>query len=123
MKKILFCFLSILFISTSLWSLETESMIFDNTTKGLARAVQETSQMQAIYAYNIANAGTEGFKPLAIERVNNQIQQVTFEEGEKEFNLEDQMAKMNENRLLHQAYIRLFTTKVAITQKILTLGK
>jgi flagellar basal body rod protein FlgB len=108
-----------LFASGTLYALETEDMLFDNATKKLARAVQETSQMQAIYSYNIANSSTPGFIPLNIERSNGIIQNTP----KKEFNLEEEMAKMNQNRLHHHAYIKLFTTKVGITQKVLTLGK
>jgi flagellar basal body rod protein FlgB len=106
-------------VSSMGWALDTEGMLFDKSTKKLARAVQETSQMQAIYSYNIANSATPGFVPLNIERVNGIIQNTP----KKEFNLEEEMAKMNQNRLHHHAYIKLFTTKVSITQRILTLGK
>lgn len=98
-----------------------EGLIYDRTSQQLADAIAEAAQRQAIYSYNIANASTPGFKPLKFKKA---LDDATAKlEQEDEFNLEDEMAKMSDNRLRHSAYTKLLSAKIQITKKVVTLGK
>lgn len=95
-------------------------VLFDGTSQNLAKAINTASERQAIYAYNIANASTPGFKPI---RFHEEFDKTKQKYGQDEFNLEEEMAKMNENRLRHSAYTKLLSSKIQIAKKIATLGK
>jgi flagellar basal body rod protein FlgB len=101
-----------------------EGMLYDNTSKLLANAISDAAEKQAIYAYNIANAATPGFKPLkfkkALEDANSKY---TNEPDNGEFNIEDEMSKMSKNRLEHSAYTKILAARLQVAKKIATLGK
>ena len=79
---------------------------------------------KAATAYNIANVTTPGFKPIRFE---DEIEEAIRLYGDtsilEEVNIDDEMVKTTKVRLKHQAYIRLLSTKMAITKRVVTLGK
>ncbi len=82
------------------------------------------NERQKAAAYNIANATTPGFKPI---RFQDEVQEAIRLYGSPEMlnavNIDDEMVKSTKVRLKHSAYVRLLSTKIGITKKVVTLGK
>ena len=100
------------------------NVLFDDTSVRLEKAIYEMNHRQNSVAYNIANASTPGFKPI---RYDDEIQQAIRLYGNDDLlnvvNVDDEMVKSTKIRLRHSAYIRLLSTKMGITKKVVTLGK
>ena len=98
-----------------------DGIIFDPVQAALKKAAIEASQRQAIYSYNIANASTPGFKPKHFEdELDLAERKLKLKE---EFNLEEEMAKMNENRLFQSAVLKILSTRGAVKHRIMLMGK
>lgn len=101
-----------------------ESIIFGRTERALVEGIREMNTRKAATAYNIANVTTPGFKPVRFE---DEIEEAIRLYGDtsilEEVNIDDEMVKTTKIRLKHQAYIRLLSTKMAITKRVVTLGK
>jgi flagellar basal body rod protein FlgB len=99
-------------------------ILFDQTSVNLEQAIKDMNQRQNAVAYNMANASTPGFKPI---RFPDEIEAATRLYGTTRMldsvNIDDEMVKSTQIRLRHSAYIRLLTTKIGITKKVVTLGK
>ena len=99
-------------------------VLFDQTSVKLENAIYEMNKRQKAAAYNIANASTPDFKPV---RFQDEIDEATRLYGSTKMiesvNIDDEMVKSTKVRLLHSAYVRLLTTKIGITKKVVTLGK
>ena len=99
-------------------------VLFDETSKELEAAIYEMNTRQNAAAYNIANASTPGFRPIRFE---DEIVEATRLYGNArmldDVNIDDEMVKSTKIRLKHSAYVRLLTTKIGITKKVVTLGK
>ncbi|MGC6367695.1 MAG: hypothetical protein ACON35_06830 [Candidatus Marinamargulisbacteria bacterium] len=99
-------------------------VLFDETSKELEAAIYEMNSRQNAAAYNIANASTPGFRPIRFE---DEIVEATRLYGNArmldDVNIDDEMVKSTKIRLKHSAYVRLLTTKIGITKKVVTLGK
>ena len=79
---------------------------------------------KAATAYNIANVTTPGFKPIRFQdEIDEAIRLYGNTDLLEEVNIDDEMVKTTKIRLKHQAYIRLLSTKMAITKRVVTLGK
>jgi len=100
------------------------NVLFDDTALRLEDAIYEMNKRQNAAAYNIANASTPGFKPI---RFQDEIKEAIRLYGDdsmlKDVNVDDEMVKSTKIRLKHSAYIRLLSTKMGITKKVVTLGK
>ena len=100
------------------------NVLFDETSVGLEKAIYEMNDRQKAAAYNIANASTPGFKPI---RYSDEIQEAIRLYGNAKMlnvvNVDDEMVKSTKVRLKHSAYVRLLSTKIGITKKVVTLGK
>ncbi len=100
------------------------NVLFDNTSNRLEKAIYEMNERQKAAAYNIANATTPGFKPI---RFQDEVQEAIRLYGSPEMlnavNIDDEMVKSTKVRLKHSAYVRLLSTKIGITKKVVTLGK
>jgi len=118
-------FLIILFIPIALFCEDIVSnVLFDETSVRLEKAIYDMNDRQNAVAYNIANASTPGFKPIRFE---DEIQQAVRLYGSAKMlnvvNVDDEMVKSTKIRLKHSAYVRLLSTKIGITKKVVTLGK
>ena len=117
--------LLILFFPVCLYCEDIASnVLFDNTAGLLENAIYEMNHRQNAAAYNIANASTPGFKPIRFE---DEIQEAVRLYGNSKMlnvvNIDDEMVKSTKIRLKHSAYVRLLSTKIGITKKVVTLGK
>lgn len=100
--------------------MQVSGLVFDQSSQLLAGAISDAAERQAIYAYNIANASVPGFRP---KRFEKDLEEANAWYQDEEFNLEDEIARMTENRLKHSAYTKLLAAKIQIAKKIMTLGK
>ena len=100
------------------------NVLFDDTSVRLEKAIYDMNDRQNAAVYNIANASTPGFKPI---RYEDEIQHAVRLYGSSKIlnviNIDDEMVKSTKIRLKHSAYVRLLTTKIGITKKVVTLGK
>ena len=117
--------LLILFFPVCLYCEDIVSnVLFDDTANRLKNAIYEMNHRQNAAAYNIANASTPGFKPIRFE---DEIQEAVRLYGNSKMlnvvNIDDEMVKSTKIRLKHSAYVRLLSTKIGITKKVVTLGK
>lgn len=103
-----------------------ENLLFDNTTNRLKHAILYASDKQALYAYNIANASTTGFKPILTQEDAAQLAQILpddDQDNDRGVMMEFLMSRMANNRIQHAAYINLQKKKFEIIRQIATLGK
>ena len=100
------------------------NVLFDDTSVGLEAAIYEMNKRQNAAAYNIANASTPGFKPIRFQdEVDEAIRLYGDTSMLQDVNVDDEMVKSTKIRLKHSAYVRLLSTKIGITKKVVTLGK
>ena len=121
MKKLIL----LLLLPISIYSEDIVSnVLFDQTSVKLEKAIYEMNKRQKATAYNIANATTPDFKPV---RFPDEVEEAKRMYGSSKMlesvNIDDEMVKSTKIRLLHSAYVRLLTTKIGITKKVVTLGK
>ena len=100
-----------------------DGILFDTTTNKVHQAVLEASRAQSIYAYNIANLSTPGFKPILLEEDRRVLQSLFPEDPNNKIMMEHFMARLTENRSRHSALTKLFSIKLGIMRQIATLGK
>tara|TARA_B100001142_G_C14113131_1_gene569997 strand:- start:303 stop:677 length:375 start_codon:yes stop_codon:yes gene_type:complete len=100
------------------------NVLFDSTAVRLEDAIYDMNKKQKATAYNIANASTPGFRPI---RYEDEIQEAIRLYGDSSMldvvNVDDEMVRSTKIRLKHSAYVRLLSTKIGITKKVVTLGK
>ena len=100
------------------------NVLFDATSSRLEAAIYDMNKKQKATAYNIANASTPGFRPI---RYEDEIQEALRLYGDASMldvvNVDDEMVRSTKIRLKHSAYVRLLSTKIGITKKVVTLGK
>ncbi len=100
------------------------NILFDSSSVQLEKAIYEMNERQKAAAYNIANASTPGFKPI---RFQDEVQEAIRLYGNarmlESVNIDDEMVRSTKVRLKHSAYVRLLSTKIGITKKVVTLGK
>ena len=100
------------------------NVLFDQTAVNLENAIYEMNDRQNAAAYNIANASTPGFRPI---RYEDEVKEAIRLYGDTKMldsvNIDDEMVKSTKVRLKHSAYVRLLSTKIGITKKVVTLGK
>ena len=122
--KLILCFL--IFVAPMVMANEDiiSDVLFDDASKTLENAVYDMNKRQKAAAYNIANGTTPGFKPI---RFPDEIEAAERMYGSAKIleavNIDDEMVKTTKIRLKHSAYIRLLSTKIGITKKVVTLGK
>lgn len=91
----------------------------------LEDAMRVASKKQALYAYNISNLSTPGFKPVLTPDDQKMLDQLTVPNKSrmKEVLLEFLMARMSENNKRYNAYLTLWKAKTDNNKRIVTLGK
>jgi len=100
------------------------NVLFDDASVKLERAMKDMMDRQHATAYNIANASTPGFKPIRYpDEVEEAIRLYGNDKMLEAVNIDDEMVKSTKIRLKHSAYVRLLSTKIGITKKVVTLGK
>ncbi len=100
------------------------NVLFDNTSNKLEAAIYEMNKRQNAAAYNIANASTPDFKPIRFQdEINDAVRLYGNARMLESVNVDDEMVKSTKVRLKHSAYVRLLSTKIGITKKVVTLGK
>ena len=101
-----------------------EEMLFDNTTNKISNAILDASHKHAIYAYNLANLMTPGFQPILFDEDRERLETVLpGDESNSELMSEHFVARITEVRSKYSAYVKLMSTKMAITRQVATLGK
>ena len=82
------------------------------------------NKRQNAAAYNIANASTPDFKPIRFQdEINDAVRLYGNAKMLESVNVDDEMVKSTKVRLKHSAYVRLLSTKIGITKKVVTLGR
>ena len=100
------------------------NVLFDNTSNKLEAAIYEMNKRQNAAAYNIANASTPDFKPIRFQdEINDAVRLYGNARMLESVNVDDEMVKSTKVRVKHSAYVRLLSTKIGITKKVVTLGK
>jgi len=103
---------------------DLEGIFFNKRYDSLEEAIRYTSKKQALYAYNISNLSTPGFKPvLTPEDMELLNKLVPNKEYSTEILLEFFMSRMTENSKRYTAYVTLWKGKVDNVKRIVTLGK
>lgn len=101
-----------------------DDILFDEAEDSLIRSIRDMNRRQSAIAVNVANATTPKFKPI---RFPDEIALALRLYGDtsilEEVNLDDEMVKATKVRLRHNAYVKLLTTKMGITKRIVTMGK
>lgn len=128
MKHIMSRFLILFFICTTACFSKTTgtSNIFlhDKTNHMLETAIYDMADRQKAVAINIANASTPGYKPI---RFQDEIDRATRLYGDptilESVNIDDEMVRSTEIRLLHSMLLKLLKNKMDIQRKVVTLGK
>jgi flagellar basal body rod protein FlgB len=121
---ILKVYLWICLFSVSTMAAGTASGLFDPTSDRLEAAIYDMNRRQNASAYNIANASTPDFKPMRFQdEVDDAIRLYGNTNMLQSVNIDDEMVKSTKIRLKHSAYVRLLSTKIGITKKVVTLGK
>ena len=99
-------------------------LLYGRAERKLESGIKDMIVRKKAVAYNIANASTPHFKPI---RFPDEIDEATRLYGDTKtldtVNVDDEMINSTKIRLHHTAYVRLLSTKMQITKKIVTLGK
>ena len=101
-------------------------MVFLNRKySALEEALRLAIKRQSIYAYDIANIGTPGFKLVLLPDDQKLLNELTIPDKTKqqEIILEFLMARMAENNKRYNAYLTLWKAKIDNNKRIVTLGK
>ena len=102
----------------------SSDILFDDTAVKLEKAIYDMNARQRAVAYNVANASTPGFRPVRYpDEIAEAIRLYGTDQILGEVNIDDEMVKSTQIRLKQTAYVRLLTTKIGITRKVVTLGK
>jgi flagellar basal body rod protein FlgB len=101
-----------------------ELMFYNSRYIVLHEGIREASKKQAIYAYNIANLSTPGFKPILPPEDQALLNELTAAKGNsQEVMLDFLMARMTENSKRYNAYVTIWKAKLDGVRRIITLGK
>lgn len=101
-----------------------DSILYSNAEETLIEGIDNMNQRKAAIAYNISNASTPGFQPIRFpDEIAHAIRLYGDDSMLKEVSVDDEMVKATTVRLRHSAYVRLLSTKMQITKRIVTLGK
>lgn len=122
LKSIVFLFL----VSSTVFpqAAVLDSILYDDAETRLENGLYEMQRRNEAIAYNIANGTTPGFKPIRFQdEIDEHMRLYGTTELLDQVNIDDEMVKSTTIRLRHQAYIRLLSTKMGITKRIVSLGK
>jgi flagellar basal body rod protein FlgB len=102
-----------------------ERILFDETSYKMEEAIKDTGKRQAVYAFNVANAATPGFKPILFDDDKGFLQQLLPQNPEYRATLivEHMMARMTANSKRQAAYFALYKKKFDNLKQAITLGK
>jgi flagellar basal body rod protein FlgB len=101
-----------------------DAILFDDAEFSLESGIYDMSRRKAAVAYNIANGSTPGFRPIRFpDEIANARRLYGSTDLLNEISVDDEMVKATTIRLKHTAYVRLLSTKMGITKRIVTLGK
>lgn len=103
-------------------------ILSDDTSQKLENAIKYTSQKQAIYSYNIANATTPGFEViLPLEDQQEILNLIDVDNNDQEYlkkvMIEHIMAKIAENNKRQQALYTLYKKRFENMRTVVKLGK
>ncbi|RAP33905.1 hypothetical protein DID77_02290 [Candidatus Marinamargulisbacteria bacterium SCGC AG-439-L15] len=100
------------------------SLLFDEAEDSLIGGIENMNRRKAAIAYNIANGTTPGFRPVRFQdEIENAIRVYGDASVLDVVDIDDEMVKATTVRLRHSAYVKLLSTKMGITKKVVTLGK
>ncbi len=113
-----------LMIGSFIFANDMEAVLIDDTTSRVEKSVLDASKKQAVYSYNIANFMTPDFQPILYDEDRAFFSSIVPEDRDNsKLMIEYYMSKLTENRSRHSALTKLFSTKLAITRQVATLGK
>lgn len=95
----------------------------DPLMRELMGAAREGSARHQIFAFNIANALTPGFKPLRLPAEQAQVLKLQGMGLADKVTIEDELSKMGENQSRHDSYLRLLAAKRGIITSIIRQGR
>ncbi len=98
-------------------------MVVDETTRKLVEAVQDAAARHHVYAHNIANAMTPGYKPLRLPEEKDMVAKKQALGQEDKVEVEAELAKTVENHGKRDSYLRLISMKRGILTQILRQGR
>ncbi len=99
------------------------NVVVDPATDALIKAVRDASAKHQVYANNIANAYTPGYKP---QRLPEDMEKVNAQKAlgiEDKIVIEEELGKDGEVVGKRESYIRLISLKRSIVTQIIRQGK
>ncbi len=102
-----------------------DDFLFDSSMSGLEEAIHDTGHRHAVYSYNIANATTQGFKPILLDDDQRQFFQLIPKNSEyfSKVVIEHMSSKMALNRVRQAALFALYKKKFDNYRQVVSLGK
>ena len=95
----------------------------DAETQMLIQAVRDASSKNQVYAYNIANALTPGFRPVRLPE-DAERSRVQEKMGiHDKVVIEEELSKQSENQSKRDSYLRLISMKRSILTQVIRQGK
>ena len=99
------------------------SVIVDPATQSLLDAVRDTSTKHQVYAYNVANALTPGFKPLRLPEDQEHVQLLQKIGQPDKVVIPEELNKIAANQAKHDSYLRLLSMKRGVLTSVIRQGK
>lgn len=110
-------------VSSGPLSADLHTIVVDPTAQALLDAVRQTSAKHQVYANNIANAMTPGYKPLRLPDEQTRVDAKKKLGVDDKVVIDEELAKLGENQGRHDSYLRLISLKRGIVTQIIRQGK
>ena len=124
MKTSQWIFILLIVLASPICADGLDSLFMSKKYAQLEEGIREGARRQSMYAYNIANLSTPGFKPQLTAEDQNLLNEISpNNDRSKEVLLEFMMSRMSENGKRYNALLALWKLKVDNNKRIATLGK
>jgi flagellar basal body rod protein FlgB len=100
-----------------------EGALYDDTTVRLEGEIKNCVQQQGVIAHNIANADTDGYKPIRSAEEIQEIKARGTDINNDKVIVEEEMAKMTKNRIRHQSYLKIYNMLMQSKKTVISQGK
>ena len=85
--------------------------------------VRDASSKHQVYAYNVANAMTPGFKPLRLPEEADHIKELQNAGVPDKVIIDEELGKIQKNQAMHDSCLRLLSMKRGVLTQIIRQGK
>jgi flagellar basal body rod protein FlgB len=85
--------------------------------------IKNCVQQQGVIAHNIANADTDGYKPIRSAEEIQEIKARGTDINNDKVIVEEEMAKMTKNRIRHQSYLKIYNMLMQSKKTVISQGK